>query len=312
MPSPGCNWATRCAKRIQRRPDCASAGRTSCTRRSATRSAFLMPCTAWAGRPATSEILGQPNGLWPRCLRLRREAGDGIGAAEATSLLGHIALWQGEFARAEHLLRQSLTKHRMVEFLAKPCRCSSPVALKKPAQRQSIPSSSILIWGSVARWRTPWSSWASAISIWVTITLQGLQAREGLALAQRVGFPRGVGMCQGLLGAIALAEGAYGEAHARCEASLAVWQQSSGHPSEFEGELACLALAASGMGYRAEAWEHLRAQLAWAQESQMLMPGLFGLVGARSIAGRRGRGRARDRAVCPGIPLSLCGEFALV
>ena len=62
----------------------------------------------------------------------------------------------------------------------------------------------------------------------------------------------------GLLGAVALAEGNHEEARTRCEASLDVWQQSSGHPSEFEGELACLALAAWGLGNRNEAREHLR------------------------------------------------------
>jgi tetratricopeptide (TPR) repeat protein len=110
-----------------------------------------------------------------------------------------------------------------------------------------------------------------------------VHAREALGLAESVGFPRGVGMSLGLLGAIALAEADYEEACTQCEASLTVWQQSFGHPSEFEGELACLALAASGIGHGDEAWDHLRAQLTWAQESQMLMPGLFGLVGATRL-----------------------------
>jgi tetratricopeptide (TPR) repeat protein len=107
-----------------------------------------------------------------------------------------------------------------------------------------------------------------------------LEAQEGLTLAQDVGFARGVGTVLGLLGALALAEANYEEARTQCEASLAVWQQSLGHPSEFEGELACLALAAWDLGNRDGAREHLRAQIAWAQESQMLMPALFGLVAA--------------------------------
>ena len=98
----------------------------------------------------------------------------------------------------------------------------------------------------------------------------------------------------GLLGAVALAEANYDEACTRCEESLAVWQQSSGHPSEFEGELACLALAAWGLGNRAEARKHLRAQLAWAQESQMLMPALFGLAAAARLLADEGE---RERAV---------------
>jgi len=98
----------------------------------------------------------------------------------------------------------------------------------------------------------------------------------------------------GLLGAVALAEANYDEACTRCEESLAVWQQSSGHPSEFEGELACLALAAWGLGNRAEAWKYLRAQLAWAQESQMLMPALFGLVAAARLLADEGE---RERAL---------------
>jgi tetratricopeptide (TPR) repeat protein len=110
-----------------------------------------------------------------------------------------------------------------------------------------------------------------------------VNAREGLEVAESLGFPRGAGIGLGLLGAVALTEANYDEACARCEASLAVWQQSSGHPSEFEGELACLALAACGLGNRSEAQAHLRAQLAWAQESQMLMPALFGLVAAARL-----------------------------
>ena len=98
----------------------------------------------------------------------------------------------------------------------------------------------------------------------------------------------------GLLGALALAERAYDEACTRCEASLAVWQQSSGHPSEFEGELACLALAACALGNCDGAREHLRAQLAWAQESQMLMPALFGLVAAARLLADEGE---MERAV---------------
>jgi hypothetical protein len=47
-------------------------------------------------------------------------------------------------------------------------------------------------------------------------------------------------------------------------------------------------LAASGTAHRTEAREHLRAQLAWAQESQMPMPALFGLVAAARLLADEG------------------------
>jgi DNA-binding SARP family transcriptional activator/predicted ATPase len=52
--SSGRHWATPCATPIRQRPGCASAGRTSCTRRSATGRAWPMLWRAWAGQPATS------------------------------------------------------------------------------------------------------------------------------------------------------------------------------------------------------------------------------------------------------------------
>lgn len=101
-------------------------------------------------------------------------------------------------------------------------------------------------------------------------------------------------MALGLLGAVALAEGAYERARTQCEAGLAVWQKSVGHPSEFEGDLACLGLSAQGSGHHDEAWEHILSQLDWAQESQMLMPALFGLAGAALLLADEGEG---ERAI---------------
>jgi DNA-binding SARP family transcriptional activator/predicted ATPase len=212
------------------------------------------------------------------CLRLRREAGDGIGATEAISLLGHIALWQGEFARAEHLLRQGLTKHEWSDFWLS----QSLLLAGRLEEARAAAADTIVVYSDLGQRRELAYSMAILGQCHQHLGdrhAAGAQAREGLALARRVGFPRGVGMCQGLLGANALAEGAYEEARAHCEGSLAVWQQSFGHPSEFEGELACLSLAARGLGRRDEAWQHILSQLAWAQESQMLMPALFGLAG---------------------------------
>jgi predicted ATPase/DNA-binding SARP family transcriptional activator len=221
-------------------------------------------------------------------LRLRQEVGDGVGAAEATSILGHIALWQGAFDRAVRLLRQGLTKHfwsnyylshalllagRLEEARAEAE--ATMVVYSDPGQPRELAYSM----GILGQCHLHLGYYEAA----------RVSAQEGLYVAEGVGFPRGAGMGLGLLGAIALADANHDEAHTRCEASLAVWQQSSGHPSEFEGELACLALAAAGMGHRAEAREHLRAQLAWAQESQMLMPGLFGLVAAARLLADAGQ-----------------------
>jgi tetratricopeptide (TPR) repeat protein len=215
-------------------------------------------------------------------LRLRREAGDKVGSAEATSLLGHIALWNGEFERAESLLRQVLTRHDWSNFWlghslllagrfeeARAAAADAIVAYSDMGQRRELAHSMAIL----AQCHQHLGDYQAA----------RVDAQEALALAQSVSFPRGIGLSLGLLGALALGEGAYVETDTHCTASLSVWQQSSGHPSEFEGELACLALAVQGLGHREEAWAHLRAQLGWAQESQMLMPALFGLVAAARL-----------------------------
>jgi tetratricopeptide (TPR) repeat protein len=220
-------------------------------------------------------------------LRLRQEAGDGLGIGEATALLGHIALWQGDFAGAEQLVRQGLptpetTTHwlSLAQFFAgrfAEARATAAVSIASffdLGQRREAAYSMVIL-GQCHQHLGDYQ--AARVS-----------AREGLEVAESVGFPRGAGIGLGLLGAVALAEANYDEACTRCEESLAVWQQSSGHPSEFEGELACLALAAVGMRRRAEAREHLRDQLAWAQESQMLMPALFGLVAAARLLADEG------------------------
>jgi len=215
-------------------------------------------------------------------LRLRLEAGDAIGTAEATGLLGHIALWRGEFASAEQLVRQGLTAPEstnhwlgLSQFLA-----------GRFGKARATAADSIVLYSDLGQCRE--AAYSMVILGQCHQHLGDYQtarvnAQEGLDMAQSVDFPRGAAMGSGLLGAVALAQGNYDEARTRCEASLAVWQQSSGHPSEFEGELACLALAACGLGNCDEARAHLRAQLAWAQESQMLMPALFGLVAAARL-----------------------------
>jgi tetratricopeptide (TPR) repeat protein len=221
-------------------------------------------------------------------LRLRQEAGDGLGTGEATALLGHIALWQGDFARAEQLVRQGLTTLEtttghwlsLAQFLAgrfekaRATAAGSIVHFFDLGQRREAAYSMVIL----GQCHQHLGDYQAA----------RVNAREGLEVAESVGFPRGAGIGLGLLGAVALAEAKYDEACTRCEESLAVWQQSSGHPSEFEGELACLALAAWGLGNRDEARECLRAQLAWAQESQMLMPALFGLVAAARLLADKG------------------------
>jgi tetratricopeptide (TPR) repeat protein len=222
-------------------------------------------------------------------LRLRQEAGDGLGTGEATALLGHIALWQGDFARAEQLVRQGLTTLEtttghwlsLAQFLAgrfekaRATAAGSIVHFFDLGQRREAAYSMVIL----GQCHQHLGDYQAA----------RINAQEGLDMAESVDFPRGSGMGLWLLGAVALAEGNYDEARTRCEASLTIWQQSSGHPSEFEGELACLALAAAGMGHRDEARKHLRAQLAWAQESQMLMPALFGLAGTALLLADEGQ-----------------------
>jgi len=226
-------------------------------------------------------------------LRLRREAGDGIGANIATSLLGDIALWQGDFARAAHLLSQSLTNHEWSNFWLS----HSLLLAGRLEEARAAAADTLVVYSDLGQRRE--LAYSTAILGQCHQHLGDYQAarinaQEGLDMAESVDFPRGSGMGLGLLGAVALAEGNYDEARTRCEASLTIWQQSSGHPSEFEGELACLALAAWGLGNRAEAWKYLRAQLAWAQESQMLMPALFGLVAAARLLADEGE---RERAL---------------
>ncbi len=221
-------------------------------------------------------------------LRLRQEAGDAIRAAHSTLLLGHIALWQGEFARAEHLLRQGLTKLERSSFWLS----HSLLLAGRFEEARAVAADTIVGYTEMGQPRQSAYSTAILGQCYLHLGDYGtarVNAQDALALAHGVDFARGVGMSLGLQGAVALAEGDYEEARTQCEASLAVWQQSWGHPSEFEGELACLGLAAWSLGNRDEAQGHLRDQLAWAQESQMLMPALFGLVATARLLADEGQ-----------------------
>ena len=212
-------------------------------------------------------------------LRLRRDLGDKAGTAASMGLLGHIMLWQGDFAASEDWLRQSMAESRDDSSLY----LSQALLLSgrfEEARRSAEVGASLYL--DIGQRR----------ELAYCLVVQGqchqhlgsyesarVKAEEALAMARAVDFPRGIGMSLGLLGALALAEASYEKARDRCAESLAVWQQSAGHASEFEGEQVCLGLAARGMGNRQKAQEHIRSQLVWAGESQMLMPALYGLVG---------------------------------
>jgi tetratricopeptide (TPR) repeat protein len=223
-------------------------------------------------------------------LRLRQDAGDEIGTVESMALLGQIALWEGEFAMAEDLLRraQAIRGRDPGHYLSQTLLLAGRF---EEAGRSAADSASMYL--DVGQRRE--AAYSTAMLGQCYQHLGGYQracakAENALALAEGVDFGRGAGMALGLLGAVALAEGAYERARTRCEASLAVWQQSVGHPSEFEGDLACLGLSAQGSGHHDEAWEHVLSQLVWAQESRMLMPALFGLAGAARLLADEGEG----------------------
>jgi DNA-binding SARP family transcriptional activator/predicted ATPase len=222
-------------------------------------------------------------------LRLRQAMGNQIRAAESIALLGNIALWQARYSHAEQLLRASLRTNRwsLARFYlsqalllagrfgeACPSAAESAVhCLDSGTRREGAYSLAI-----EGRCHQHLGDYSAARRC----------AEEALDLARATGFDRGIGSALALLGAVALAQGLYEDARRLCEESCAAWQRSIGHPSELGGELACLALAAQGLGRRQQAWDSMLSQLAWARESGMQVPALFGVAGAALLLADRG------------------------
>ena len=224
-------------------------------------------------------------------LTLRQATGDHVGAAQALSLLGEMALYQGKFGKSERLRRQSLAINRSasgLNDLGFTLICSGRFVEAEKFVAESAVLCRDLGLGVVAFW-----TFLDLSQIHLHLgdyQAARVQAEEALSLARQVKSDRNTGIALGQLGAVALAERAYALAHERCEESLAICPEEPGAL----GSLACLGLAARGLGHRKEAEQCLLAQLRWAVERRCFFPLPCTLSGIALLLADKGQA---DRAV---------------
>jgi tetratricopeptide (TPR) repeat protein len=221
-----------------------------------------------------------------QALELCQAVGDDQGATGALALLGDIAMEQSDFARAERFVRQGLnlaseqSRGQIAYGLFKLGGILVRSGQFAEAKRPATESTSLFTDLGMRRMLI----WSLLLSGQVHRHLADYQAarvlaEEALSLEHELGVQRGTGVALGLLGALALAEGAYPEARKLCDESIAGWQQSGAYPRRLEGELACAGLAARGLGQRGEASRDLLAQLKSAVEHHLFVPLLCALAG---------------------------------
>jgi DNA-binding SARP family transcriptional activator/predicted ATPase len=208
------------------------------------------------------EVLGQ-------CLALRQAMGDHIGSAEVLAPLSEIADIQGQFAKAQDLIRQSLTITRDAYGLNR--LAYSLICSGRFIQAEAPAAESLALFTD--RGMLPMAFWAVLDLSQIHLHLGDYQvarvhAEEALSLSRQVGSDRNTCLALAQLGAVALAGREFVLAHDRCQESLAVWPEESGHLST----RACLGLAARGLGHRNEAGRHFLTELRWAVERRCFMP----------------------------------------
>jgi predicted ATPase/DNA-binding SARP family transcriptional activator len=234
-------------------------------------------------------------------LALRRAIGDNAGSAEALALLGHIAWYQAQFAEAEGLIRQSLalTQEPDLEGAARGLfhlGMTQYLSGQLAEARGSMAESVALYTDLGIRLMSVTGTTISAQILRHLGDYDGARAgaERALSAAREVAFELGVGWALGLLGAIALAEGDYGQAHERSEESLAVFKKQAGTRSPLEAHLPNLGLACRGLGQREEARHYFLIQLRRAEERWPLPPLLSALSGLALLLADAGQ---EERAV---------------
>lgn len=98
------------------------------------------------------------------------------------------------------------------------------------------------------------------------------------SLAQELAYEAGVGYGLEVLGEVALAEGAFADAHEILDESIRVMKQVSIGQRDV-GFLAWLGLAARGLQRRTEAWQHLGVALDWAAWAGRFMEQMVAVSG---------------------------------
>jgi tetratricopeptide (TPR) repeat protein len=252
-------------------------------------------------------------------LNLCRDMGHHLGSSEALMLLGNLAIWRAQFAEAERLAQQSFTltpetvpgtpwrlqvlgwvQFLLGQFEAAAASLESPIAMYDDlgAHGEMVFPSRLLRAVYVHQGRHPAAR--AQLERIVSLVQEGKLARAQLEqlvpLLQKEkldGDNEFDAQRLWLLGTMALADGAYMDAYSHLRESLDVWQHPGGAWDWF-GQLACLGLAELSLGRRAEAQEHLIAELRKSISSMgigfvPLMVALSGLALLAADEGEAGR-----------------------
>jgi predicted ATPase/DNA-binding SARP family transcriptional activator len=202
-------------------------------------------------------------------LELCREMGHHLGSSEALMLLAALAIWRAQFPEAEHLAQQSFTitpktvpgtpwrLHVLgwVQFLLGQFDAAAASLEEAVAMSCDLGAYSEIIFPSRL---------LRAVYVHQGRHHAALAQIERLVALVHEGKLDGGRELQAqqlwLLGALALADGAYADAYNRLRESLDAWEHPGG-AWDRTGQLACLGLAARGLGRHAQAREHLTAEL---------------------------------------------------
>jgi tetratricopeptide (TPR) repeat protein len=236
-------------------------------------------------------------------LALHQDVGNQVEYGKTLMLLGSLASRQGQFQEAERLIRQGLsaapeTDHEGIAYgLAFLGRVQFLVGQFAEAEASVTESIASYIDLGVHRDGDGWMLLLAVIYLHLgKHHAAHAQIKQAVSLAQKAGFAirEFDSRRLWLLGAVALADGAHAQAHAHFQKSLAVWKRHAGGMRRWIGRVACLGLAACGMGRRAEAREHLMVELREAIEFRQFAPLMVALSGLALLLADEGEA---ERAV---------------
>lgn len=232
-------------------------------------------------------VLREAREAMTQSLSLHREIGNRIGESEAMAALRGVAIRQLQFQEAEDLIRQSLSltpeSNRFgiaygLGFLG-----DVQLLTGRFAEVEATLSECIAIYEDLG-----WRVWAVRRSVVLArarlhagaYDAARIQGKGTVALAQEVGWGRGIRYGKLVLGMAALVQGDFAEAHRTLQDVLLDPREFVDDPGHVDGS-AWLGLAARGLDRRVEAWQHLTSALDSAckrQQFNELMAALAGIA----------------------------------
>jgi predicted ATPase/DNA-binding SARP family transcriptional activator len=246
-----------------------------------------------------SEFLGEYQDArrrWEEGLAIHRALGNQSGVASDVSRLSRIASRQGRFEEAERLAREGVATSR-----ESGCRTEYAFTLfnlgtvlekvGKFLEARSASQQSLADYNELGHreYITSARSFLGSIDLHLGRYEEARDdAQTGLALAREHGPPFCVCKNLLLLGCLELAQGVPGAAHQLLGESAAVYREV-GPKDDLALALACLAIAARGLGDTPGAWQHLCQALELAAESEAVLPLLWTLPATALLLAGEGK-----------------------